>query len=210
VKREAIVRLNAHGSPDDTFRLNPELIQAVLSRAQGMLAQRPALALQQNGKLIVAGLDVDGPIIGGIARLLPDGLLDRSFDVGNGISDSLYTFEKLKPRIWQVAVQPDGKILIGGDFRKVNGVPRNGIARLHGDPLISLTLTESSRPTHEEFGFDVTASLVQAVVVEVSSDLASPRWLPLSTNELTDGRIKVTDTALRDFPQRFYRARSSP
>ena len=32
-----------------------------------------------------------------------------------------------------VAVQPDGKVLIGGDFTTVNGTNRNGIARLNAD-----------------------------------------------------------------------------
>src|ERR1700680_4173948 len=32
-----------------------------------------------------------------------------------------------------VVVQPDGKILIGGDFTSVRGTPRNRIARLNPD-----------------------------------------------------------------------------
>jgi hypothetical protein len=32
-----------------------------------------------------------------------------------------------------MALQPDGKVLIGGDFTAVNGVDRSYVARLHGD-----------------------------------------------------------------------------
>jgi hypothetical protein len=32
-----------------------------------------------------------------------------------------------------IAIQSDGKILIGGDFWFVNGTARGGIARLNGD-----------------------------------------------------------------------------
>src|SRR6476620_8137650 len=36
-------------------------------------------------------------------------------------------------RIWVVVVQPDGKILLGGEFTSVLGVTRNRIARLNPD-----------------------------------------------------------------------------
>lgn len=36
-------------------------------------------------------------------------------------------------QIEAIALQPDGKILIGGHFESVNGVPRLGLARLHTD-----------------------------------------------------------------------------
>ncbi len=38
-----------------------------------------------------------------------------------------------------IAVQPDGKILIGGDFYSVNGLPRYGLARLHPDGSLDTT-----------------------------------------------------------------------
>src|SRR5207249_802569 len=36
--------------------------------------------------------------------------------------------------VGSVAVQPDGKVLIGGTFTSVNGTPRPGLARLIGGP----------------------------------------------------------------------------
>src|ERR1043166_1644149 len=38
--------------------------------------------------------------------------------------------------IWVIVVQPDGKILIGGDFTSVLGVARNRIARLNPDGTV--------------------------------------------------------------------------
>src|SRR6266481_3457632 len=35
--------------------------------------------------------------------------------------------------VWAVALQPDGKLLVGGQFTSFNGVPRNQIARLNVD-----------------------------------------------------------------------------
>ena len=56
-----------------------------------------------------------------IARLNTDGTLDTAF---NPNADNQVT---------SIAVQPDGKILIGGYFTTVLGVARNRIARLNPD-----------------------------------------------------------------------------
>ena len=57
-----------------------------------------------------------------IARLETDGRLDQTLDLSIVGSYVVAT-----------AVQPDGKILIGGDFTSVLGVARNNIARLNTD-----------------------------------------------------------------------------
>ena len=57
-----------------------------------------------------------------IARLETDGRLDQTLDLGTVGSQVIAT-----------AVQPDGKILIGGIFTTVLGVTRNNIARLNTD-----------------------------------------------------------------------------
>jgi uncharacterized delta-60 repeat protein len=62
------------------------------------------------------------------ALLIPNALaapgdLDLSFNSGSG-ADGWVGF---------VAIQPDGKVLIGGSFTTFNGVNRNGIARLNAD-----------------------------------------------------------------------------
>ena len=57
-----------------------------------------------------------------IARLETDGRLDQTLDLST-----------VGSYVDATAVQPDGKILIGGDFTTVLGVPRNNIARLNTD-----------------------------------------------------------------------------
>jgi uncharacterized delta-60 repeat protein len=82
------------------------------------------IAIQPDGKVLIAGnfITVAGTMRGGVARLNPDGSLDTSFLNGLTGANSSVTC---------VAVQADGKVLIGGYFTSVNGVSRNGIARLH-------------------------------------------------------------------------------
>ena len=57
-----------------------------------------------------------------MARLNPDGTLDLSFDPD---ADSI---------VHSIALQPDGKIVVGGYFAAIGGQPRNRIARLMGAP----------------------------------------------------------------------------
>jgi len=60
-----------------------------------------------------------------IARLNNDSSLDASFSVVNGLELSA------------IALQGDGKIIMGGYFTAVNGVPRNSIARI-GDDILDI------------------------------------------------------------------------
>ena len=76
-----------------------------------------------------------------IARLNSDGSLDYSFDPGNGATGSLGTAitGNPSPFIFYTALQPDGKILITGNFTNYNGVSRNGIARLNTNGTLDVT-----------------------------------------------------------------------
>ncbi|MBX3102679.1 MAG: hypothetical protein KF690_09240 [Bacteroidetes bacterium] len=57
------------------------------------------------------------------------GELDVSFNPGSGANGDVRA----------IAVQPDGKILIGGDFTTYNGVPCTRMARLHADGSLDLS-----------------------------------------------------------------------
>ncbi len=100
-----------------------------------------------NGFVLAIALAADGgSYIGGdftmtrgisrnrIARLHADGRVDTNFNVGSGADGTVNA----------VAVQPDGKVLIGGSFTSVNGIPRRGVARLHSDGRVDLTFLPGS------------------------------------------------------------------
>jgi len=72
-----------------------------------------------------------------IARLNPDGTLDAAFD------------PDANERIFCIALQEDGKILVGGDFTAIGGQNRNAIARL--DPITGLA--DSFDPNMDANGF---------------------------------------------------------
>jgi uncharacterized delta-60 repeat protein len=95
-----------------------------------------ALAVQPDGKIVIGGYftAVNGITRNGIARLNPNGTLDMTFDPGSGTDDW----------VMALAVQPDGKILIGGYFNSVNGVGRYGITRLHANGTLDTTFAGGS------------------------------------------------------------------
>jgi uncharacterized delta-60 repeat protein len=84
--------------------------------------------VQPDGKILIAGSfsEYQGIPRNRIARLLEDGTIDPSFDPGLGTEgDNNF--------IIAMALQQDGKILIGGSFTSYGGQLRNRIARLHTD-----------------------------------------------------------------------------
>jgi len=100
-----------------------------------------SLAVQPDGGVLVG--DGDGgcsshPFRNDFVRLFPDGSLDPTFDTGEG-------FQTFAPSsVHAINVQPDGKILIGGEFTFVNGVPRYRIARVNPDSTIDPTFNINS------------------------------------------------------------------
>jgi hypothetical protein len=59
-----------------------------------------------------------------------------------------------------------------------------------------------------QFGFTISWATNAAVVVEASTNLAQPAWLPLATNTLTAGSAIFSDPDWTNFPARLYRLRS--
>ncbi|MGZ5544989.1 MAG: Calx-beta domain-containing protein, partial [Limisphaerales bacterium] len=86
-----------------------------------------------------------------IARINPDGTLDPNFDPGSGPNGSVFA----------IAVQRDQKILIGGDFLTVAGIPRAHIARLNADGSLDASFDPGD-------GFDDT---VHSIVLQADDKI---------------------------------------
>lgn len=91
---------------------------------------------QPDGKLLIGGIiqDVNGHTASGLARLNVDGSVDTTF-----VPPDFYTNFALGLTIRAMAVQPDGKILVGGDYTGVNGEARPGLQRLNANGSIDST-----------------------------------------------------------------------
>ncbi len=113
-----------------------------LSFDPGLGVQTPgaveAIAIQPDGKIIAVGgfLTYDGQPSKNIVRINPDGTRDETFDVGSGFTAIGQDPSGSSGRCQAVAVQPDGKILVGGSFTSYNGTSINRIARLNADGSI--------------------------------------------------------------------------
>ncbi|MEI7938830.1 MAG: immunoglobulin domain-containing protein, partial [Verrucomicrobiota bacterium] len=118
--RNYLGRLNADGTLDSTF--NPAANSSVYS-----------LAVQADGKILVGGsfITLGGEPRNRIGRLNADGTLDSTFNPG--ASGDSY------PDVYSLAVQADGKILVGGDFTTLGGQTRNRIGRLNADGTLDST-----------------------------------------------------------------------
>ncbi|MGB3527597.1 MAG: T9SS type A sorting domain-containing protein [Flavobacteriales bacterium] len=134
VPRNHIARMNADGSLDPSFDPGAGATSQTSSSAS-------TIALQPDGKIILAGqfTAYDGTPRKCIARLNSDGSLDNSFDAGAGPVASGYD-----DRISKVVLQPDGKILVIGNFYTFNGVDRNYIARLNADGSLDTSFDPGS------------------------------------------------------------------
>ncbi|WP_430405381.1 T9SS type A sorting domain-containing protein [Fluviicola sp.] len=116
-----LYRLNLDGSLDATFNVTN-------NGANGNIV---SVHSQADGKIVIAGsfTTINGVGKNNIARLNTDGTIDATFDIGTGLSTQLRS----------LSVQSNGKMIVGGLFTSVNGIPRNRIARLNVDGSLDTT-----------------------------------------------------------------------
>jgi uncharacterized delta-60 repeat protein len=122
--RSCIGRLNADGTLDTAF--NPGA--SGLPVPWAVPTSVHCLAVQADGKILVGGYftTLGGQPRNCIGRLNPDGTVDPAFNPGIDAVNH-YCF------LWCLAVQADGKILVGGYFTQLGGQPRSFIGRLNSN-----------------------------------------------------------------------------
>lgn len=127
-RRPRIARLHPDGTLDETF--GSGVVGA------GFDLGPHSIAIQPDGKILVAGpfFSYGANLATHTARLNPDGTLDPTFDVGFKWENFVYT----------ISLQPDGKIVAGGEFLAFDNVPRRGIARLNADGTLDTTFDPGS------------------------------------------------------------------
>jgi len=109
-----ILRLNTDGTIDTTFQPLSGANNAIYS-----------MKLQPDNKILISGnfTSYDGVSRNRLARINADGTLDTSFAVGSGANGTVNN----------MIIQPDGKILIGGNFTTFSGVTSTRIARVNAN-----------------------------------------------------------------------------
>jgi uncharacterized delta-60 repeat protein len=137
VDQACVVRYLIDGSLDTSFGLSGKAVQS-LSSAEII----NAVALQENGKILIAGQCLNAStLVGCVARFNSNGTLDTTFS-GNGIR--FISFPQVTLLAQFVAVQPDGKIMVGGRCTAA-GVGDFCLARLNPNGTLAPTLSGNGR-----------------------------------------------------------------
>jgi uncharacterized delta-60 repeat protein len=112
IDRGTLVRLNTDGSVDTSF----------LPNAKGDIQ---SIIRDGSGNIVIAGIagSVGSTLHRGMVRLTADGSVDPSFMIPETSATPIY----------DVALQGDGKLVLGAHFEQINGLARKFIARLHPD-----------------------------------------------------------------------------
>ena len=166
-----------------------------------------SVVVQSDGKLLIGGefVTLTGLSRTNIARLHADGTVDSSFVTGIYRDPDPSRPLTGSPVVNALALQRDGKVLIGGFFFAVNGVPVASIARVWGSadvppPIRSVNLS----------GADATLTWEalpnRKYRVQYNETLLPNGWSDLSGDISTStGTARKTDSNLGNESRRFYR-----
>ncbi len=165
VSNMAVVQLLANGRIDSSFGTNGLVVQAISPNLNTFYA----LAVQPDGKILIGGTGTVGPLpvrnFAAMARLNTNGTPDSSFN-GNGmLLESISSVEvgTHHDEIHEIAVQADGKILVGGRTF-INPSEGNGLmfARFNADGSRDNTFNDSGHVAFNttQIGTDVPRRLL--------------------------------------------------
>lgn len=136
-----LVRLNSDGTKDTTFNIGTGFNTSVY-----------AISLQSDGKILVGGnfTNFNGLTQSSLVRLNTNGTKDTTFSIGTGFDGM----------VMSLAIQPNGKIIVGGYFSSYNGVAQNSLIRLNADGTKDTTFNVGT-------GFTPAASVgVRAISIQ--------------------------------------------
>ncbi|MCX5922125.1 MAG: delta-60 repeat domain-containing protein [Candidatus Dependentiae bacterium] len=131
-----LARYNSNGTLDTSF--NPSgTIPGTVTIFIADVSEGQAVALQADGKIVVAGFTITIPAVvsyGALARYNSDGTLDASFGIGGKITMLIDT----GTRFFDVALQTDGKIVAAG-FSVLAGVTYIALTRYNANGTLDTT-----------------------------------------------------------------------
>ena len=141
--------MNANGSLDTSF-IDPNLNAGADARVR-------SLALDSSGRLIIAGdfSQFDGTNYARIARLLNNGALDTSFATTNGADAAVFA----------VKTDNSDRIVVAGDFTRVNGKNRTRIARLRSDGTLDPSINFGTGPNNFVAAIDLVPVANGAITI---------------------------------------------
>lgn len=125
IPNNGLIRLNQDGTKDESF-----------VTGTGLNSICYAIVVQPDHKILLGGIftNYNGINVNRITRLNNDGTIDPGFIPGSAANNEVMT----------LALQSDGKIVIGGKFSNFDGISRTRIARLNSDGTLDTTFLPGS------------------------------------------------------------------
>ena len=165
--QNCITRLNTDGSVDTSF-----------VTGSGFNSSVQTIDIQSDGKILVGGAFglYNGSPHQFMARLNTDGSEDSTFNIGTGFNNQIET----------IAIQSDGKILVGGHFTYVDGSSHNRIMRLNTDGSVDSTLITGN-------GFD---NGVLTIAIQSNGKILAGGYFTAYKGISNIGLCKITDIDL--------------
>jgi uncharacterized delta-60 repeat protein len=117
-----------------------------------------SLALQADGNILVGGTftSVSGVARTNLCRLTPNGAVDLSFIGSATLSLGQNTM------ISCLALQADGKLLVGGNFTALDNQPRNRLGRLNPDGSLDTGFNPGAGSTVSSFALETSGNIIVA------------------------------------------------
>jgi uncharacterized delta-60 repeat protein len=149
---ENILRLNPGGTIDQSF--------AAVIDETGLPgnAEIYKTIIQPDGKILVSGYfnESNGISSPYLTRLNSDGSNDTSFSIGTGFDDDVN----------DIALQPDGKILVVGDFDNFNGAAVSRVVRLNADGSLDTSFNVGVGPQNQFSPGSASSANLESVSIQ--------------------------------------------
>lgn len=165
-----LIRLNTDGIKDTSFNIGI-----------GFNAAVNIIKTQPDGKILVGGdfTSYNGLTENRLIRLNNDGSKDTSFNTGTGFNVAVNT----------IALQPDGKILVGGDFTLYNGVTEYRIIRLNGD---------GTKDTSFNTGTTGFNAVINTIALQIDGKILTGGFFTLYNGLTENGIVRLNVDGTKD------------
>lgn len=205
-----VFRYNTNGTIDTSFGTNGAT--SIDMKGNGGFDEARAIVIQPDGKIVVggsAGLETNnGTCHFGLVRLNTNGTLDTTFGTAGKTSFPVGTSTSPDNRIYNLTLQPDGKIIAIGEASSPGTFDDFAIVRLNTDGSLDSDFSNDGKTTVSFVNLNDKAlkTLLQPdgkiiVAGSASSDLGIVRFFDdgsIDTSFGTNGKI-LLETSETDF-----------
>jgi uncharacterized delta-60 repeat protein len=179
-----LARLNTDGSLDTGF----------VQTGAGLNGLVNALSIQSDGKVLAGGsfTDYNGTSRPRLARINTDGSLDTSFvQTGTGLNNVVNA----------MALQSDGKVLVGGGFATYNGTSSPRLARINTDGTLDTSFVQTGtglNTTVSALALQSDGKVLAGGFFTAYNGISRPRLARINTDGTLDTSFVQTGTGLNN------------